>query len=269
MAKEPVQRSRTAKVGPAVVLDGTYRVEREVRWLRPPSEVKLEPITGMLEEARVAAEAAAAEAAVEAGPTPEEIARQEAERILDEARQEAEDLKRQGREQGYADGLKEGVEEGRSQGREEGLRELRETLDRWLTMGDALTEAWRLRFEGLEEEMKDLSVSVAEKLVHAQLQVAPDTVLGLVKDALRYAAEAERVTVLVNPADVALVRGAKDDLAAVLKGTGRFEIVESENVEPGSCLVETKTQVIDATRKSRMEDVRDAMDGGRGGRKAG
>lgn len=259
-------RPRTPRGHPAVLAEGTYRLDRKVRWLRPPPAVKLEPVTELVDPVEMARKRAAAEAAAaEAGPTPEELARREAERIREEARAEAEDLKREAREQGYADGLKEGVEEGRSQGREEGVGELREALDRWLTMGDALTEAWRARFDALLAEVKDLSVAIAEKLVLKQLEADPDTVLGVVRDSLRHAAEAERVTVLVNPADLALVRAAKEDLLGVLQGTERFEIVEADKVEPGSCLVETRTQVIDATRKSRLEDARSVMDGGGGG----
>jgi flagellar assembly protein FliH len=248
----------------AIVSDGTYRIERGARFLRPPSGVKLAPAA----EVRISAselEQAETERLLEMGPTPEEIARQEAEKILADARQEAEELKRQGREQGYTDGLKEGMEQGKTQGREEALGELKDTLDRWLTMGDALTEAWRMRFDGLEDEIKDLAIAAAEKLVQAHLAAAPDTVLSVVKDAMRHAAEAERVSVLISPADLATVRAAKDELTGMLKGTGRFEIVEAENVEPGSCMVETKTQVIDATRKSRVDSLKDSMDGGKSG----
>jgi hypothetical protein len=164
MTKGDGPRDRpAAKSSPAVVSDGTYKVAREVRWLRPPSEVKLEPVTEMIDPVALARGVAAEEEAEEKGPTPQELAQQEAEGILDGARQEAEELKRQAREQGYADGLKEGVEEGRTSGREEGIAELRDALDRWLTMGDALTEAWRVRFDGLEGDLKDLSVAVESR----------------------------------------------------------------------------------------------------------
>ena len=252
----PVKRS-------VVVSDGTYRIEPQVLWLRPSSGVTLEPVTelpGPLVEDTAELEP------VEAGPSPEEIARQEAERILEAARQEVEELKRQAREQGYADGVKEGSEQGRTQGREEGQAELKETLDRWLTQGDALTEAWRRRFDGLEAEVKTLAVAIAEKIVQAHLAAAPKTVLGVIKDALRHAVEAERVTVLVNAKDIGLVKSAKEGLAALLKGTEQFEVVESEKVEPGSCVVQTKTQVIDAMCKSRLENLRDTMQGATGER---
>jgi flagellar assembly protein FliH len=202
---------------------------------------------------------------VDAGPSPEELARQEVERIVEAGRTEAEELRRTGREQGYADGLKEGMEQGKATGRDEGLAELRGALDRWLTMGDALTAAWRTRFEGLEDEIRELSLAIGEKLVLAHLAAAPDAVIGIVRDALRHAAEAGQVTVIVNPRDAALVRSAQEDLGALLKGAGRFEIIEDEKVEQGACIVETKTQVIDATRKTRTDNLRDTMRGGGGG----
>lgn len=245
----PEQRS-------AVVSDGSYRIESRSLWLRAPAEVKLEPVTEGLPPG-----SGDETARLEAQLTPEEIARQEAEKIVEQARQEAEELKRQAREQGYTDGLKEGTEQGKNQGREEGHRELKAALERWLTMGDALTEAWRTRFEGLEREVKDLAVAAAERIVRTHVASSPETVLGVIKDALRHAADAERVTVLVNPKDLNLVREASEELAGQVKGTDRFEIVEAERVEPGSCIVETKSQVIDATARAGFETLSDTVHG--------
>jgi len=245
-----------------VVSGGSYRIDPKPVWVRPPGAVKVDLVAGKTQRiedeeqaAAASAEAAAAAAAAAAIPTPEELAQMEADRILAQARGEAEDLKRQGREQGYADGLKEGMEQGRAEGREEGLKELQGALERWLSMGDALAEAWKARFDGVEEEAKALAVAAAEQLVQGQLALAPDTVLAVVKDCLRRAAEAEMVTVLVSPKDIALVRAHREELAALLKGTGRFEILEEPKVEMGSCVVETKTQVIDATRSTRIENL--------------
>lgn len=249
----PEQRS-------AVVSDGTYQVEARSLWLRAPAEVKLEPVTEVLPPGS-GDETAQLGSSVDAEPTPEEIARQEAEKLVEQARQEAEELKRQAREQGYTDGLKEGTAQGQNQGREEGRRELTAALERWLTMGDALTEAWRSRFEGLEREVKDLAVAAAEKIVHTHVASSPETVLGVIKDALRHAADAERVTVLVNPKDLNLVREASEELAGQVKGTDRFEIVEAERVEPGSCIVETRSQVIDATARAGFETLSDTIHG--------
>ncbi len=216
-----------------IIADGTYSLDRRKVLVRSPLPFKVERPTETMQE-RDAAEAAAMESVTEQVPPPptaEELARQEAEVIVEEARRESEGLKRQAREQGYAEGLKEGVEQGKAQGRGEGLSELRETLERWLTMGDALAEAWRARFAGLD----------------------------VVQDALRHAAEAESVSLLVSPKDAALVRGAKEELAGLLKGTGRFDIAEDPKVAQGGCLVITKTQLIDATRKTRTDIIRDAM----------
>jgi len=264
MAEKKIRRS-------PVVAGGSYRLEKAPIWVRPPAAVKVDLVSGetkrLDDEERAAAEATAADAAAAAAaliPTPEELAHAEGERILAAARAEAEDLKRQGREQGYADGLKEGMDQGRAEGREEGLKELRDALERWLAMGDALSEAWRARFDGVEAEAKGLAVAAAEQLVQGHLALEPDAVLAVVRDCMRRAAEAELVTVLVSPKDVALVRAHREELAALLKGTGRFEILEDPKVEGGSCIVETKTQVIDATRATRMESLQNTAREGSG-----
>lgn len=255
---EPAKPGRRS----AIVSAESVTVAGAPVWVRPPSAVRIEPDAIAAETARLAdrAREEAADAAIPAGPTPQELAEREAEAIVEAARAEGDGLRKEAREQGYADGLREGHEKGVADGREEGLAELRAALDRWLAMGDALAEAWRNRFEGVESEVRDVAVAAAERLAQEQLSVAPETVLGIVRDCLRRAAEAELVTVLVSPKDVALVREHRDELAKVLRGTGRFEILEEPKVEPGSCLVETKTQVIDATRATRLKGLSDAME---------
>jgi len=256
-----------ARKGPVVISDGTYVLERRRFILRPPTTVK-GPTAG--EMAPLPEEVAAMKAAAEdipqgpPPPTPQELAQEEAERILAGAREEGETLRKHAREEGYAEGLAQGVEQGKAEGLDAAVRELRETLDRWLTMGDALVEAWRARFQGVEEEAKDLSSAIAERLLDTQLTMTPEAVMAVTKDALRHAAEADSVTIMVNPKDIALVRAAREELASMLKGTGRFEITEDPKVEPGSCMVETRTQVIDATRKSRLDNLKDSMKGGQG-----
>jgi len=257
-----------ARKGPVVISDGTYVLERRRFILRAPSAVKgptPDEMAPSPEELAAAAEAAASD--LPQGPpppTPQELAREEAESILAEARAEGETLRKHGREEGYAEGLAQGVEQGKADGREVAVRELREAIDRWLAMGDALVEGWRARFGGVEEEAKDLSVAIAERLLDVQLTMTPEAVMMVTKDALRHAAEADSVIVMLNPRDVALVRAAREELAGMLKGTGRFEITENPKVEPGSCIVETRTQVIDATRKSRTDSLKDSMRGGQG-----
>jgi flagellar biosynthesis/type III secretory pathway protein FliH len=250
MAEETRKRS-------VVIADGTYRLENRRVILRTPAQFR-ESNLPTLDQA---AETSVLEEAIQVPPPPsaEEIARENAEKILEEARREADSIRRQASEQGYAEGLKEGVEQGKAQGRGEAVSELREALDRWLTMGDALTEAWRNRFEGFDDEMKDLAVVSAERLVEKQLELSPETIVAVIKDSLRHAAEADSVTLLVSPKDVALVRAAREDLAAMLKGTGRFDIQEDPKVAAGGCLVVTKTQLIDATNKTRSDIVRDSM----------
>lgn len=247
----------------AIVSEGAYQLDRRPLWVRP-AILNVEVSAEEAERLRRAEEGLGAEAVSdEPVPTEEEKALRQAERIIGDAKKEAEDLKRRAHEEGFSEGLREGHERGREQGfaegRAEALKDLQETMDRWMTMGDSLTEAWRTRFQGLDSEIKDLAVAIAEKLVQMHLEVKPEAVVEVVRESLRHAAEAEQVTVVVCAKDVGMVRAAKEELTSVLRGSGRFEVAEDPKVEPGSCIIETKTQVIDATRKTRTERTRDGL----------
>ncbi|MEN2577646.1 FliH/SctL family protein, partial [Acinetobacter baumannii] len=64
-----------------------------------------------------------------------------------------------------------------------------------------------------EEALVRLAVDVAERIVKADLQLHPERVLNVLEGALRKAFVRDRLTVVCNPADLALIEEGQDALA--------------------------------------------------------
>ena len=71
--------------------------------------------------------------------------------------------------------------------------------------------------------------------------------------------ERERVTVLVNPDDLELVRVAADDLRAGLGGIGHCEIQAERRVGAGGAIVRYTEGEIDATMLTKLERAREVV----------
>ena len=89
-----------------------------------------------------------------------------------------------------------------------------------------------------------------------------------VRGALRGIVERERITVLVNPDDLELVRDAMDELRASLGGIEHCEVQAERRVGRGGCVVRTPDGDVDARIETKLERAREVVEAALG-RRAG
>ena len=119
--------------------------------------------------------------------------------------------------------------------------------------------------ERLELEAVDLSLALAEKVIGAAVSVAPELVVEAVRGALRGLVERERVTVLVSPEDLKLVREAMGGVVAGLGGIEHCEVQAERRVARGGAVVRTPEGDIDARVESKLERAREVVAAALGG----
>lgn len=154
--------------------------------------------------------------------------------------------------------------EARERGHAEGIEAARRELEPALrALGAALEEMTRERersVEALEREAVELALQIAEKVLAGALAVQPERVVAVVQGTLRRIVERERVTVLVNPDDLELVRGAAGSLTGALGGIERLEIQGERRVARGGALLRTADGEIDARVAQQLERVRELVE---------
>src|SRR4051794_40675982 len=141
-------------------------------------------------------------AAPEPAPRMEDAARK-ARALVAAAEAEAERIRSEARDAGHADGF--------AAGRAEALAEMQPTVAAVAEVLAAVRELEASYADRVEAQAAELSVRIAEKVVAGAVEVAPERLLDVVRGALRTMIERERVTALVNPDDVALLREAMPD----------------------------------------------------------
>jgi flagellar biosynthesis/type III secretory pathway protein FliH len=179
------------------------------------------------------------------------IARNEAAQILAAAQAEAEQIREQARLQGHAEGYEAGRADAAAQCAP-AVQALAETL--------AQAQAERERVaEHMEESAVGLGLQIADKALTGAITAQPERVVDVVRGALRCLVERERVTILVNPQDLPIVRDAVAGLIQQLGGIEHLEVQEERRVHRGGAMVRSTTGEIDARIETKLDRAREIL----------
>jgi flagellar assembly protein FliH len=118
--------------------------------------------------------------------------------------------------------------------------------------------------ERLEANAVDLALFLAEKVLGGALAVEPERVVEAVRGALRGLVERERITILVHPDDLELVRESMDELRTTLGGIEHCEVQAERRVSRGGCIVRTPDGDIDARVETKLLRAREVIEGALG-----
>ncbi|MDW7651569.1 MAG: FliH/SctL family protein [Bacillota bacterium] len=160
-----------------------------------------------------------------------------------------EDATKNGYDTGYLEGMAQGQREGNR------LRHEGEVL---------LQEARQLRdgmLERVEPQVVELAVCIAEKLVGLQLGQEPETVVAIVRDALRQVREAGEILIRIHPEDLPLCREKLPDLQAELRENSSLNLFADSTLKRGGCRVETSGAVIECLLDERFARLREVLAG--------
>jgi flagellar biosynthesis/type III secretory pathway protein FliH len=177
-------------------------------------------------------------------PAPPMAPADEAAAVLDvlaEARAEAEQIRQTALDEGYA------------AGRAEALEALAPALS---ALAEAVSEVRASQAavaDELERRAVELGFTLAQKVLAGALKVEPERVLDAVQGALRGIVDRERITVMVHPDDLEIVRGAMEELRASLGGIEHCEVQAERRVGRGGCIVRTPVGDVDARIETKLD----------------
>ena len=232
----------------------------------PPAEEDAAPEEATEEDPGAGAAALFSYARVQADEIVAQ-ARQEGEALLEQYRKQAEQEAQEAREtarqegyrQGYADGMKKAQVEGaaamESQRREE-QQEVRTFLE----------EATRARedlMEKVQGELCDLSIAVAEKIIHISLKSSREVIVRMIQMATERLKRREWVRIYVGGCDAKELAQIAPELTASLTGlSDHIKLIPLADDESGTCIIEMPDEIIDASVSTQIHNLRDILHGG-------
>jgi flagellar assembly protein FliH len=162
----------------------------------------------------------------------------------------------EGREQGHAQGRAEGHAEGFAAGSAEGEQAAKEELEQLRTVAASFGDAVSQADETIAKDVLDLALRLARGMVRTGLDVRPELIMSVVRDAINQLPILQQPALLMlNPQDAELVRhGMAEELA-----TGGWRIIENAAIARGGCRVETASNQIDAQVEARWQRLTHAL----------
>jgi len=191
-----------------------------------------------------------------------ETARREAEKIIKNANNGAENVISEGRvrlkdieDEAYQRGWQAGSQDGRNHAEEEYQIRLQEAQN----LLDKAAEERHSIIAGSEDEIVQLAVTVARKIISHELAVNPDTIVDIVKRAIDKTSDREELTVWVNPENLESTISAQEDISLSSKGIRKLKILADATVAPGGCVVETQNGTVDARVERQLSEIEQAL----------
>lgn len=168
---------------------------------------------------------------------------------LEAARAEAEVI----REQAHRDGFEAGLADAQAQ-IAPALAALAQAQAGLAALADELAA-------DTEAAAVTLALRIAEQVLGGALEADPERVVDAIRGALRKLVERDRVTVLVNPDDLELVRAAVPSLEQELGGISSCDVQAERRVSRGGAVVRTAEGEVDATLETKLARVREVVAG--------
>lgn len=108
----------------------------------------------------------------------------------------------------------------------------------------------RYRHEA-EEDVVALALAIARRVLHRELTVAPDALLGLVKVALEKIEAREVHRVRIRPEDAPIVKQYLEKMGL----PQRVEVIADPGLERGAAILDSSRGALDASVETQLAEV--------------
>lgn len=151
-------------------------------------------------------------------------------------------------------------EEARGDGRRKGEQDARRELEARLHLLEGLLKetcsqlvlARQMIIQSAEDELLDLTLTIAARVVRSELTAKREAVLLIVRDALEVARGRKVLVIRVNPNDYGVLAEHRGELLASLEWA---RVTPDHEVEAGGCIVEVDTGLVDGRIESQLQEA--------------
>ena len=234
-------------------VDGEIGVEPE----DDEDEEEVNPDTDPLRFARIQADALLRDAQKEAEDYVEAYKRQALAEFETELENQRFNAQKQGYEAGYAAGMTEAMAEAKVERNKLAAQQIKEVSD----FMEAATRARDRLFDENREEMKNLAMAIAEKVIQVSLKNSSDILLRMVDAATDTHKRCEWAHIYVADCDVKGKAFSAPELTAALNHiSDRVRVIPMANDESGTCIVELPDAILDASVSTQLANIREVLD---------
>jgi type III secretion protein L len=112
----------------------------------------------------------------------------------------------------------------------------------------------------MQKMILPLTLKAAKKIVGAQLDLNPETIVEIVQQVLRPVRQNHEIKIYVSKQDKDTLELHKDKIKALFDQIRILTIEEREDLEKGSCIIETESGIINATLENQWRALEAAFE---------
>lgn len=175
--------------------------------------------------------------------------------LIEATSKEMEKIKQEAHEEAYNQGYNEGYSKGEVDAWQKVNEDASGIYD---TANDVLKQTKQIEediYRDTEEEIVEMCIEMSEKIIAKQLDVNPETIIDIVKDACQQKIEAKQFIIYVSPSEVEIIRDNKKKIASQLDSIAKIQIIADNGIEPGGCYLENEEGYVDATLQAKIENL--------------
>jgi len=147
-----------------------------------------------------------------------------------------------GRNEGFSHGVKNGSDETAAK-YEQQINELQKNVTRFI---ETFEQSRHEQFENIDHVLLKLVFEITKKVINCEVITNREYVLSVIKKAIHYIGDKERLIVRVAPRDFEIVSGRKDFWLPVTERVKNIIIENDERITQGGCIIESNSGTVDA-----------------------
>ena len=110
-------------------------------------------------------------------------------------------------------------------------------------------------YDTIEQEVVELSLAIARKVVCREIKTNKDIVLCVAKEALSRVEVPGKIKIRLNPADLQFIKENQKQISTLLQHVDNVTFEAEESISSGGCLIETNLGEIDARIENQLQVV--------------
>jgi len=151
-------------------------------------------------------------------------------------------------------------------GYEEGSQKERKKLGGIMAILNKIVKDLKVKeeamFNGMKGKMVEIAIATAKKIIKKEIEEDSETIVRVVREALKRIGQAEKITIKVNPQDWMKLKEVQPELLSSSLREGSVYIEKDEAIARGGALVETDKGIIDARIERQLDEIDKALSGG-------
>ena len=191
-------------------------------------------------------------------------AAERAEKIINRANLEAEQIKKEAYDEGYNAGHQEGMADGHRAAQQQAEADFKITIEKYQSaVAHSIIQIGEEREESFHrylDELKDVAIAVAEKVIHISLETSGEIIKRMIIAEVEKMKKTEWIKIYIDKFDYEQLLSVDEDVAADLARISdnvKFVVQDKESL--GYAVIETPSEMIDIGVSSQIDNIRENL----------